>query len=180
MVTYMLHYGKTEFQDRDTIKTFVQNRMVEYWKSHNDSFSAVCEDLDSYDGFLGDDRYYSMDDIDDILGEKKPSEILEMVDSDFSYSDDYFYFDGYGELCSSNEKRYFDKFDYTDVFEKLLNEYGQIFTANYGCDYYDVFSDLEDLLSDRYTDSEIQEMIDDDSFSDLFDEYDFMANDDLD
>lgn len=175
----MLYYGKTEFKDRDAIKDFVQSKMVAYWKEHNDSFSRVCEDLDSYDGFLGDDRYYSMDDIDDLLSGKKPSELLQMVDSDFNYSDDYFYFDGYGELCSSDEKNYADKFDYTDVFEKLLNSYGQIFTANYGCDYYDVFSDLDDILTNTYTDSEIQEMIDDDSFSDLFDD-DFMLNDDLD
>lgn len=39
-------------------------------------------------------------DLDDLLGNKKPSELLTMVDDDFNYNDDYFYFDGYGRLCS--------------------------------------------------------------------------------
>ena len=57
---------------------------------------------------LCDDRYYTerlynMCDLDEIVGgNKKPSEVIEMLDDDFNYKDDYFYFDGYERLCSVN------------------------------------------------------------------------------
>ena len=49
-----------------------------------------------------EETLFSMDELDDLLGGKKPSELLTMVDDDFNYNDDYFYFDGYGRLCSVN------------------------------------------------------------------------------
>ena len=49
-----------------------------------------------------EETLFSMDELDDLLGDKKPSELLTMVDDDFNYNDDYFYFDGYGRLCSVN------------------------------------------------------------------------------
>lgn len=57
-------------------------------------WNDLCEDY-AYGEVL-----YNMDDLDDLLGNKKPSELLTMVDDDFNYNDDYFYFDGYGRLCS--------------------------------------------------------------------------------
>lgn len=55
---------------------------------------------DLCDDYAYEERLYNMDYLDDLLGNKKPSELLTMVDDDFSYNDDYFYFDGYGRLCS--------------------------------------------------------------------------------
>ena len=55
---------------------------------------------DLCDDYAYDERLYNMDDLDELLGDRKPSELLTMVDDDFSYNDDYFYFDGYGRLCS--------------------------------------------------------------------------------
>lgn len=52
------------------------------------------------DDYAYEERLYHMDDLDELLGDRKPSELLTMVDDDFSYNDDYFYFDGYGRLCS--------------------------------------------------------------------------------
>lgn len=55
---------------------------------------------DLCDDYAYEERLYNMDDLDELLGDRKPSELLTMVDDDFSYNDDYFYFDGYGRLCS--------------------------------------------------------------------------------
>lgn len=54
------------------------------------------------DEYRYEETLFSMDELDDLLGGKKPSELLTMVDDDFNYNDDYFYFDGYGRLCSVN------------------------------------------------------------------------------
>lgn len=55
---------------------------------------------DLCDDYAYEERLYNMDDLDELLGDRKPSELLTMVDDNFSYNDDYFYFDGYGRLCS--------------------------------------------------------------------------------
>lgn len=62
---------------------------------------------DLCDDYAYEERLYNMDDLDELLGDRKPSELLTMVDDDFSYNDDYFYFDGYGRLCSVDD---FDEF----------------------------------------------------------------------
>ena len=55
-----------------------------------------CEEQHYYD-----DEIFSMDDFDELLSEKEPSEIARtVVYGDFSPNDSYFTFDGYGNLYS--------------------------------------------------------------------------------
>lgn len=175
----MLQYKNFTFDSKEDFISYIEKRMINYWKAHNDSFSRVCEELDSWDGFLGDDRIYSMDELDDILGDKKPSEVLQMVDTpNFDYSDDYFYYDIYG-IRSTNEKDYFNYFDYSNVFEGLANNYNNIFSHNYGSVYYELFNDVDNM---NYLDEdEIQECMNDGCYDYLFvDDYEFFSDDDLD
>ena len=159
--------------------------MTDYWKAHNDSFSRVCEELDSWDGFLGNHRIYSMDELDDLLCDKKPSEVLQMVDTagGFDYSDDYFYYDNgiYNiyVIRSTNEKDYFNYFDYSEVFEKLMDDYDQVFSHNYGNAYYELFDDVYFITN--WDEDEIQDYLNDDYYDYLFvDDDDFFWHDDLD
>ena len=74
-------------------------RFKELFDSRYDSekielWNNLCDD------YAYEERLYHMDDLDELLGDRKPNELLTMVDDDFSYNDDYFYFDGYGRLCS--------------------------------------------------------------------------------
>ena len=87
------------------------------------------EELDSYNGYLGDDRYYNMDELNDLYSGQEPQEILFrafygfdadtwMTDSRgdkeyraFNPNREYFYFNGYGNLVSSDYKDYSDKLD---------------------------------------------------------------------
>ena len=64
-----------------------------------------------------EETLFSMDELDDLLGGKKPSELLTMVDDDFNYNDDYFYFDGYGRLCSVNDLEIFFETGRGDIGE---------------------------------------------------------------
>ena len=71
-----------------------------------------------------EETLFSMDELDDLLGDKKPSELLAMVDDDFNYNDDYFYFDGYGRLCSVNYLEIFfsqGRGDIGEIYEWLKN-----------------------------------------------------------
>ena len=175
----MLQYKNFTFDSKQDFINYIEKKMTDYWKAHNDSFSRVCEELDLWDGFLGDDRVYSMDELDDLLCDKKPSEVLQMVDTpNFDYSDDYFYYDIYG-IRSTNEKDYFNYVDYSEVFEKLIDDYNQIFTRKYGYEYHELFEDVYYIT--KWDEEEIQDYLNDGYYDYLFvDDDDFFADDDLD
>lgn len=103
--------------------------IIKYFKEDEDVFNDCMEELDSYNGYLGDDRYYDMEELNDLYSGQKPQEILFrafygfdadmwMTDSSgnkeygaFNPNRNYFYFNGYGNLVSSDYKDYSDKLD---------------------------------------------------------------------
>ena len=176
----MLQYKNFNFDSKEDFIDYIENRMVDYWKTHNDSFSRVCEELDSYDGFLDGDRIYFMDELDELLDGKKPSEVLQIVDTDnFNYNDNFFYWDDIYGIRSINEKDYYNYVNYSEVFEKLIDDYGQVFTRKYGHEYYELFEEVHHIVDDD--ENEIQEDMNDGYYDYLFvDDDDFFADDDLD
>lgn len=99
-------------------------KIIDYFNDNEDLFNSCMEELDSYNGYLGDDRYYSMDELDEFYNGTEPLEILRRAyygrDDDtyttdsngnrtygeFNPNRDYFYYNGYGNLVSSNYKDY--------------------------------------------------------------------------
>jgi hypothetical protein len=81
-----------------------------------------------------DNYIYSMDEFDDILDGREPWEIARSTFyGDFRPCDDYFYYNGYGNLCSGNYADYNElKHDFiTDLpvdFDYLIDE---LETTNY-------------------------------------------------
>jgi hypothetical protein len=147
-------------------REYIYNAMLDMIKADSDLLVEVCEELDSWDGFLGDDRCYSMDEIDEILGDIKPSELLNMVTSDFDYSVDYFYFNGYGNLesCNYKEDVYLDAFTHEEILDEYLDKY-------YRCDLsrkYDNFETLAEEWND-YTDEDVENESDE-TFTERIDE----------
>ena len=108
------------------MKTYEEkiNAIIEYFENNEESFNACIEELDSYNGYLGDDRYYLMEDLDEFYCNTKPTEILYRAfyghdedyyttDSDgdkhyeeFNPNRDYFRYNGYGNLVSADYKDY--------------------------------------------------------------------------
>ena len=95
------------------------NAIIEYFKGNEDVFNDCMEQLDSYNGYLGDDRYYEMYELDEFYGECKPSELLmrffygydedtssENNHTEFNPNREYFRYNGYGNLVSANYKDY--------------------------------------------------------------------------
>jgi hypothetical protein len=104
-------------------------KILEYFESNEELFNACIEELDSYNGYLGDDRYYSMDELSEFYTGTDPLEILRRAyygrDDDtwtfdstgnkiyggFNPNREYFYYNGYGNLVSSDYKDYSYKID---------------------------------------------------------------------
>lgn len=103
--------------------------IIEYFENNEDVFNDCMEELDSYNGYLGDDRYYSMDELDELYNGTEPSELLRQAfygydeetyttDRDgnktygaFNPNRDYFRYNGYGNLVSANYKDYSGQLD---------------------------------------------------------------------
>ena len=51
----MLQYKSFKFDNKEAFINYIESRMIEYWKAHNDSFSNVCEDV-MHTGLELDDR----------------------------------------------------------------------------------------------------------------------------
>ena len=50
--------------------------IIAYFENNEDLFNDCMEELDSYNGYLGDDRYFSMDELDELYNGTEPSELL--------------------------------------------------------------------------------------------------------
>lgn len=128
--------------------------IIEFFKNNDDIFTECIEELDSYNGYLGDDRYYSMYELDEFYNSVEPSEILrrayyghdaETYTTDasgnkeygeFNPNRDYFTYNGYGNLVSSDYKDYTGQLDHYAVEEMSENR-----------DYIDSIDDDEDLAA---------------------------------
>lgn len=100
------------------MKTLAET-LLNYYQEHEDDFNHDIEELDGWNGCLGDDRIEPMEELDVIYQSKEATEILRRAF--FGYDDayakseqratfnpnrDYFYFNGYGNLVSTDELDY--------------------------------------------------------------------------
>ena len=122
----------------------INEQLKELFENDEELFNSTIEELDGYNGYLGDNRYYSMDELDEFYRDSDPLEILRRAyygrDDDtwttdsngnktygeFNPNRDYFYYNGYGNLVSSDYKDYSYLLD--DYFiESLLENYESLY-----------------------------------------------------
>ena len=102
-------------QRKELISNLIEGKLDD-----DDIFEEVALEMDDYEGSLNDSRCFPMCDLDEMLGEKKPSEVVEMLTSDFDKDDDYFYFSIYGlESTCDPVSIYRDEIDYSDMVDWL-------------------------------------------------------------
>lgn len=107
-----------------TKKDTITEDIIKYFEAHADVFTDCIEELDGYNGYLGDDRFIPMDELPDIFSNAEPLELLNRAfygyDADtyttdahgdrvygaFNPNREYFTFNGYGNLISTNYKDY--------------------------------------------------------------------------
>lgn len=99
-------------------------KIIAYFEENEEIFNDCMEELDSYNGYMGDGRYYYMEDLNYLFHGSDPIEILQRAyfgrDDEtwttdaygnktygaFNPNREYFYFNGYGNLVSANYKDY--------------------------------------------------------------------------
>lgn len=105
-------------------------KIIEYFENNENIFNECIEELDSYNGYLGDDHYFEMEYLNEFYNSTEPLELLQRVyfgrdddnwttDNDgtktygeFNPNRNYFYYNGYGNLVSSDYKDYSYKLDH--------------------------------------------------------------------
>lgn len=101
-----------------------QEQLKELFENNEQLFNETIEELDSYNGYLGDNRYYYMEDLNEFYHGVDAIELLNRAyfgyDSEswsvdtsgnkiygaFNPNREYFSYNGYGNLVSSNYKDY--------------------------------------------------------------------------
>lgn len=117
-------------------------KILNYFEENEDDFNDAIQALDDYNGYLNDDRIYPMYLLNEFYAGTDPDEILRRAfygyngdyinDSGnhpepFNPNADYFYFNGYGNLVSTNYIDYSDRLDewfintYIDEYPALWN-----------------------------------------------------------
>lgn len=127
-------------------KEAIANKIMELLQNNSDLLTEVIEDLDSYNGYLGDDRYYDMELLADFYAGCDPLELLNRAyfgyDADSWHTDshgekqygafnpnrDYFRFNGYGNLVSTYYKDYSDKLD-SWLIDALAENINHLYTV---------------------------------------------------
>ena len=87
----------------------------------------LLQHMNGYDGCFDDCVYFDMDEFDDFMSNYSPMEIARLIffGNDFNPNDDYFRFNGYGNLESAN---WYDVEDEAedlkyDIIGELVNSY---------------------------------------------------------
>ena len=147
-----------DFEDR---KQHVREAIAEALDDNTNAFVQICEELDNWNGFLGDARCYDMSEIDEFFS--KPSELLDKM-NDFNINDEYFYFDVYGVTTASDKYDVYsdtvsvddiidaveDCYNHIDIEDVTLSELcGILFNEDVGIDEDFDEDDIEDYESDE-------------------------------
>ena len=116
-------------------------KIIEYFESNDEIFNSCIEELDSYNGYLNDDRYYEMEFLSEFYSGTDPIELLqrayyghdddtwhtdsrgEKIYGEFNPNREYFYYNGYGNLVSTNYKDYSSYLDTYAIKEMSENRY---------------------------------------------------------
>lgn len=139
----------------ETSKAAAIAAILDYFKENESVFNDCIEELDSYNGYLGDDRYYYMEDLAEYYSGTDPLEILrrafygydetystENRHEEFNPNRDYFRYNGYGNLVSSDYKDYSDYIDEYAI-EQMENNRDNIYCIDENRELAELFDALE-------------------------------------
>ena len=143
----------------------ITEEIIAYFDEHEDIYNEAAEELDAYNGYLGDDRYYSMDELDEFYSGTEPTEILyrafygydeETYNTDasgnreygpFNPNREYFRYNGYGNLVSADYKDYTGLLDHY-IIESMLENRECIDAIVNNSELSELFDELESANSE--------------------------------
>lgn len=139
-------------------------KLLDYFKDNEYDFNDCLEELDNEIGYINeDDRFYPMDELEFMIDASDLMSVLDMccfgddldswhyegstkVYGSFNPNRDYFSFNGYGNLCSSNWKDYSDYITEETILEMLENR-DDISSIDNNEDLSELFDDLAEQLA---------------------------------
>ena len=127
------------------MKTLAET-LLNYYKEHEKDFNHDIEKLDSWNEILGDSRIEDMYYLDELYQFKEATEVLrsayfghdddtwheengEKVYGKFNPDRNYFYFDRYANLVSTDYKDYSDYLD-LDYVQNIVDNYGHLYLSD--------------------------------------------------
>ena len=140
-------------------------KIIAYFEENEDIFNSCIEELDNYNGYLNDNRYYEMEMLNEFYNRTEPTELLNRVfygyDEDnyitdsygrkehreFNPNREYFTYNGYGNLVSTNYKDYSDKLD-DYVIESMFENRQYIATIDNEIELSELFDALENCTEE--------------------------------
>lgn len=148
------------------MKKETMEKIIEFFNENGEIFTACIEELDSYNGYLGDSRYYEMELLNEFYTGQEPLEILQRAyfghDKDtyttdgygnrtygeFNPNRDYFTFNGYGNFVSTD---HIDHSEYLDeyVIESMCENRDYIDTIAAYDELNALFDELEEPENDN-------------------------------
>lgn len=161
---YDIHAEEISEEEETTKRTAeeVTADIIEFFENNEDIYNEAIEELDSYNGYLGDDRYFSMDELDELHNGTEPSELLRRAffgydeetyttDRDgnktygaFNPNRDYFRYNGYGNLVSADYKDYSGQLDKYAV-ESMSENRRYIDSIEQSAELVALFDELEEV-----------------------------------
>lgn len=134
----------------------LQQQLLEYYKENIEDFNHDIEELDSFNGCLGDKRYFPMEDFSDYYQGTDPLEIMRRAffgydDDDstleekepFNPNKDYFYLNGLGDLVSTDHQDYSDYLD-EDFVEDIIENAKDLMLSDGAQDIIDDYEEEND------------------------------------
>ena len=143
------------------MKENIIGRIIEYFNDNEELFNACIEELDNYNGHLGDDRYYEMEEIDELYRVADPTYLLtrafygfdedtwttdadgEKTYGEFNPNRAYFSHSGYGNLVSTDYKDYTAHLD-SYAIEAMKDSRPHIYTIEDNEELEALFDELEE------------------------------------
>ena len=133
-------------------------KIIAYFEENEDIFNECIIQLDDYNGYLGDNRYNDMDLLNEIYSDIDPLEILSRAF--FGHDEDNWHTDGSGNKIYSEFNPNRDYYKY--------NGYGNLISTDYPdySEYIDKYA-IEEMSDNRHWVDAIE---DNDELNELFDE----------
>ena len=111
-----------------------------------DELLSLCREINSYDGNLDQFDIFEMDEFDEMLEGKTPTEIVNSIRyGGFASTDEYFRFNGYGNI---------ESLSYADIEEELDSYLGEIADCIENGNYYNMLPDSIKAVIDEEEDEE--------------------------
>ena len=119
-------------------KEELREKAIEMLDNDGDLFIDCVNDLDNWNGFADGFRGYPMWELDDLYGDMKVSDFLDVITSDFDKNDEYFIETIYGIESTDDLAEHYHDNVYTDeLVDELIEHY-------YDINIYD--NDLDELI----------------------------------